>query len=183
MNLFNKLASVIIGSSLVFLSSPARATTVWEEHVRLWNALGEVGIETLVNDPYFCSDGSDGLYYSRERTLIVCQDNASSLSSKEVDLTSNDLDTLRHEAHHVVQDCVAGDIGDSELGNYFSDRSEYEDFITNALTLDQAQKIVESYRLNGASDEVIVNELEAFAVARTVDASLIADALLKVCGV
>ncbi len=183
MKLFNKLASVLIGSSLVLLSSPVRANTVWDEHVKLWNALDTVGIETVLNDPNYCSEDSDGLYYSRGRTLIVCQDNASTLSSKEVDWTSNDLDTLRHEAHHVIQDCLAGDIGDSELGNYFSDSSDYENFISGSLTLEQAQRIVESYREVGAPDDIILKELEAFAVAKTVSASSIADVLLKVCSV
>tara|TARA_B100001559_G_scaffold26355_1_gene20762 strand:+ start:605 stop:1147 length:543 start_codon:yes stop_codon:yes gene_type:complete len=178
MNFISRFASVLVGSSLIFAPT-VRADEVWNQHVKLWNALGDVGISVLINDPQFCVGGRDGSYYSRRRMLIVCQDNASKMSSREVKWTDNDLDTLRHESHHVVQDCVDGELGDNQLDNYFSEHDQYLDFVVTALTEEQVESIVEWYE--GASDKVITNEIEAFAVAKSVDADTIADVLLKVC--
>ena len=183
MNILAKLASVIVGGTLVLSGTSARATGAFEDHIVLWRSLQSAGVTTLLNDPEWCSDGSDGLYFSRDRVLVVCQDNASSLSSKEVNWTSNDLDTLRHEAHHVLQDCLEGRLGDSESKLLFDEEGEFFKFINNRLTQEQVRNIVEAYERQGAPDDVIIKEIEAFAVASSTPPTVIADGINTLCGV
>ena len=181
MNILAKLASVIVGGTLVLSGASARATGTFEEHIVLWNSLQSAGVTTLLNDPEWCSNGSDGLYYSRDRVLVVCQDNSSPISSKEVNWTSNDLDTLRHEAHHVLQDCLEGRLGDSETKLLFEEEGEFFNFINNRLTQEQVRNIVEAYEEQGASDDVIIKEIEAFAVASSTSPAVIADGINSLC--
>ena len=183
----NKVSQIILGSLLTFASLvvpvPEVQANTHEEHVELWNTLQEVGITTLINHPSVCKDDddSDGVYFYLDSTLVVCQDNAHSFGSKEVGWTPNDYDTLRHEAHHVIQDCLVGGLADGESGLLFDDSDELKEFIFGALTERQVNNIIEGYREMGADDDVILRELEAFAVAATVGPENISEALRKVC--
>jgi len=153
-----------------------------EEHQQLWDTLGRIGVTALVNDRNHCDEkGVSGMYYPRARTLVVCQDNARRLDGRMVAWTDNDLDTLRHEAHHVVQDCLNRRLGDGHLANLFDGPGELHKFYSGILSPDQVQWIVEQYRENGGDDEVIRLELEAWAVAQGVGPIPIADALVNNC--
>ena len=161
---------------------PSAVATTIEEHQRLIDSLESVGIEVVLNDVAFCGEEPvDGAYFPINSVLVVCQDYSSSISSKEVEWTPNDLDTLRHEAHHVVQDCLKGVLGDRESSLLFDEKGEFNSFVINALTDKQIENIIESYRERGADDETIVMELEAFAVARSVSPDTIADAMDNLC--
>ena len=181
MNILTKLASIVIGGTLVLTGSPARSDQTIEDHKVLWKSLNSVGVTTLLNEPTVCDRGSDGLYYSRATTLVVCQDNASKTSSEEVGWTDNDLDTFRHEAHHVLQDCLAGTLGDSETKLLFDTEESFEDFVSARLTRAQIISIINNYRIQGAPEDVIIKEIEAFAVARSVSPLVIADAIDNSC--
>ena len=173
--------SFLLGSSLLLSSAPARAATV-DDHVRLWDSLERAGVNIVLNDVDFCGDErADGAYIPLAKTLIVCQDNASPISSRQVDWTSNDLDTLRHEAHHVVQDCLLGGLGDGESGPLFDTRESLKSFVENILSEEQIDWIITNYREKGADREVIIMEIEAFAVASGVSPDSIADAIIKSC--
>jgi len=99
----NKPSQIILGSlitlSSLFGSVPEVKADTHEEHREIWSALQEVGIDTIVNHPDLCGDDVvDGAYINRKSTLIVCQDNAHRFSSKEVNWTENDYDTLLIDA-------------------------------------------------------------------------------------
>ena len=97
--------------------------------------------------------------------------------------TANDLDTLRHEAHHIVQDCAASSLYDSQMDLMFSEE-ELKRFIAGSgLTAEKMRWIVKSYSSNGADADVILKEFEAFAVAISVNPRMIADKLVQFCGV
>ena len=181
MNILTKLASVVIGGTLVLSGSPARSDQTMEDHKVLWNSLNSVGITTLLNEPSVCNHGSDGYYYSRGRTIVVCQDNASKTSSEEVAWTDNDLDTFRHESHHVLQDCLSGTLGDSVTKLLFDTEESFEDFVGPRLTRSQIGSIIDSYTIQGAPEDVIIKEIEAFAVARSVSPLVIANAIDNSC--
>ena len=180
--MFKKIVASVVAS--LTLASPALATSsVFAEHQELWGALNDVGITTYVNHEYCYdgADGADGFYVSSHSVLVVCQDNAT--DTTEVQWTANDLDTLRHEAHHVIQDCKVGSMGDGRLGPVFDNENEYWDFVlSSGYTEEELQGIASNYRSNGANDDVIITELEAFAVARSVSAENIAVAVLDYCG-
>ena len=177
------LGSLITLASLVVPVPEVKADT-HEEHQELWYTLQEVGIDTRVNMTGLCDDGeTDGAYFYMRSTLVVCQDNANTFGAKEVGWTPNDYDTLRHEAHHVVQDCLAGGLADGESALLFNDFDELKEFVHSILTEEQVSGIISNYRESGAPDDVILRELEAFAVAAGVSAPNIAKAVSEVCGV
>lgn len=177
------LGSIITIASLVVPVPEVKADT-HEEHRELWSALQEVGIDTRVNLAGLCDDGdTDGAYFYMRSTLVVCQDNANTFGAKEVGWTPNDYDTLRHEAHHVVQDCLAGGLADGKSTLLFNDFDELKEFVYGILTEEQVNSIITGYREDGAPDDVILRELEAFAVAAGVSVTNITTAVTEVCGV
>ena len=180
MKLFNKLATIVLGSSLL-LTTPVSASER-AEHQELIDALESVGVTVVINDPRACDgDNHHGWYSPSHAVLAVCQDNSSSISSREVQWTPNDYDTLRHEAHHAVQDCLVGGLGDSESGLLFNDFEQLKSFVSSSLSEKEIEDIIGTYRNNGTSDEDILRELEAFAVARVIPAWKTAEAVTTLC--
>ena len=160
--------------ALSALCVPAvKAGNTLEDHRVLWDALQSVGISTQTNNEMcFKHAGEfDGYYHSAHQELVICQRDAFKLG-QPVAWSDNDLDTLRHEAQHVIQDCMAGDLGDNQFSPLFSDPEEYRDFVTARLTHEEIQTIVSAY--DDKSDSVIKNEIEAFA-------SMLAEGVTKIC--
>ena len=135
----------------------------------------------LINDPRFCDDISDG-YYSSDRRLIICQDNAA-LPGVEVEWTDNDLDTVRHEVHHFLQDCAFGGIEIDHtatlLFDYGPDFTEF--VIQSGLTKEEITTIETAYRKLGLSYVGIMMEIEAFAVAKSFKPEQLRDKINEVC--
>jgi hypothetical protein len=181
MKLFNKLATIVLGSSLL-LSTPVSASER-EDHQVLIDALESVGVEVVINHLEACDGDHHGWYSPSHAILAVCQDNASSISSREVRWTANDYDTLRHEAQHVIQDCVVGEVGDSESGLLFDDYEDLKSFVQGILSEREIENIIERYREQGSSDEDILRELEAFAVAKVASGTQVAEGVIKLCKV
>jgi hypothetical protein len=173
---------IALATALTAVATPsAQATELMDRHQSLWNDLERVGVTIHVNDPGACRSGSfNGRYISSDRRLDVCQDNY--FPYTQVEWTANDLDTLRHEAHHVLQDCTGGNPYDSVLNKFFPDE-DHKSFVSNALTPSQINQVTSSYRSGGANDHIIALELEAFSVAQSVSANLIGQKLVEFCGV
>ena len=154
-------AAILTGLSL---SSPAPASgnPVINNHIQLVNAVKSTGTTYLVN-PNECDDTIGyGWYVAKSavyRELVICQENKVEGSTAMVEWTREDLDTLRHEAHHLVQDCMDNSLN-SKLNNV------YKTPVRLALDVmgdDKVSRIVKVYE--DLSDHMIVMELEAFAVA------------------
>ena len=154
-----------------------------DEHQHLWDTVQRIGVNTLVNNPHYCDRGVAGMYSPQGGLLVVCQEDAKYNNGKMVEWTNEDLDTLRHEAHHIVQDCVNRRLGDGHLSPLFGQEKEYEDFVLSILSKSQIEWIIKQYHSNGADKEVLLLEVEAFAVAAGVGPLPIADALVNHCGV
>lgn len=169
-----------IAIATLMIGTPVMATGTFEDHQELWNSLQSVGVRTEINSKD-CSGGSDGFYQTYRRRLVICQDNGGT-DGREVGWTRNDLDTLRHEAHHVVQDCLGGRPFDGRLDNLFEDK-KLAKFVTDRLSEDQIKFIIQTYSEKGAPDHVIMKELEAFAVASAVSPTVISTAVRDACGV
>lgn len=175
------LTSVLAGASVVLTSTPALAGNTYEDHVDLFNALNEVGVITSINSKLHCSPEVDGLYHTKAGILVICQDNGVA-GGPQVTWTENDLDTLRHEAHHVVQDCNEGTIADGLMDNLFHEEQDLIDFISkSSLTSDQLKKLVEVLEKDGLSSTAILIELEAYVVAKDIEASNIASKVREFC--
>ena len=94
--------------------------------------------------------------------------------------TANDLDTLRHEAHHLIQDCADGVPFDGDLVTMFDPRGS-KTFVVKALSQDVITGIIEGYAEMGADREVIILELEAYATAESIEATDIAEKIEDFC--
>lgn len=172
---------IALATALTAVATPSvRANELLDQHQSLWEDLERVGVTIYVNDPAACRSRSfQGRYISRMRRLDVCQDNYAPYTQTQ--WTANDLDTLRHEAHHVVQDCN-GEPYDVELDAIFDD-NELTSFVARSHTEKQIEQIITSYRDRGADRTMILNELESFSVARSVSADTIGDKLIEFCDV
>ena len=112
--------------------------------------------------------------------VVICQDNAK-FHNEEVDWTENDLDTLRHEAHHLIQDCADRQRGDGNLIRTYLMTTIINFVVQNSLGSETVKRIIMNYKELGADSETIVLELEAFAVANAVPARSIGDKVIRLC--
>ena len=178
--MFRKLLSTALGLSLLFVPE-VKARDTFDEHKVLWDSLERAGVSILLNDTNLCDNGASGMYSPAHRILVVCQDERLPLTTREVEWTPNDFDTLRHEAHHVLQDCLDGFNNDTIVPLFRDDN--LKEFVTTALTQRQISSIIKTYKEAGADADVIRTELEAFAVAHTVSPGTIAQSIDKTCQV
>ena len=182
----NRVTGVAVGACAALaaaLSVPATAAPTVSsvsDHYVLVQALEQAGVTVVLNSPAYCDSETAGAYHSSARVLAVCQENARRPYADQ-GWTAYDLDTLRHEAHHVVQDCLAGGLGDSDFTALFDTEREFEDFVTGSLDSDEIDWVISSYASSGASDEVIMHELEAFAAAKVVSPGTIAEVVEAQC--
>jgi len=179
MKKFFKLAVAAAVSAATF-STAAQASNTLKDHNVLWHAIKNSGTPIFVNIPSECRGnwgGGSYITFPDTRTvLLVCQDNGQKAGAdNQVKWTANDLDTLRHEGHHIVQDCVYGTKGDRWLDPVFTG-NQFKEFVTSSLSQDRINFILRSYPAHKHD-----TELEAFAVAEVVDASAIANAVTKYC--
>lgn len=180
-------STVAILSALVIAPVANAAELIPASHANLWNSLGQVGVYTFLNEPEVCKGSVDGLYTwndKGESAMVICQDNATSRT--EVLWTANDLDTLRHESWHLVQDCLSDEMSDGKL-SILSDDSEYDEALVGSavaiLGEERVSSIIEGYRGRGLDNEEILKEIEAFLIADTTHPDIIASRVVNTCGV
>lgn len=176
MNRFLQLlgAATLLGSVFASPVGATPANDFLNSHVRLAEAIEANGVDFVIDHP-LCKEygGIDGFYNGT--TLAVCLHPRSN-----GEWTANDYDTLRHEAQHMVQDCM----GDGQADFIFTGRSTiFEDVERAALILGLTSDDIDRIRKGYAHlDEKGINhEIEAFAVAHGVDAGTIADAVHNLC--
>ena len=155
MNFIGKTLAGIAAVSSVMV--PVSAGT-FEEHTQLARAVASTGVKVLINPPICQQRDAFGWYDSGRSMLVVCQENAK--GTKMVVWTQEDLDTLRHEAHHLVQDCMDNAL-DGELASVYVSPDE---LVKAVLSNEQIVSIMKSYE--NASNNRKVMELEAFSVAK-----------------
>jgi len=169
--------------SLSVLVPEARAVGISPGHEDLVEAVHNSGVAVLLNpkDCWTTMSDAAGFYAPSEKVLVVCQDNAQE-PAVQVAWTDNDLDTLRHEAHHVLQDCAAdGEVG-GYTGLFFEDKDQLMAFLVEStLSKGDIERIIEVYTENGADELTVLLELEAFAVARDINPETIANAIQNIC--
>ena len=176
MRLLQKITSSAIGLSL--LTIPGVSAKMNSSHDELKRALNDVGVEVFLNETKLCNGSKSGMYSPDYDAILICQDDRIETSDQEVEWTENDYDTLRHESQHVVQDCMEG-IDNNKMSLFFSNEIEYLEFVIMGLTKSEFFQIVEAYRPLG--DDVLLNKLEAFAVAKNVKSETISKAVRGVC--
>ena len=176
----NKLFLALTAALTTLTPTAGLTTGNFAEHKRLYDTIHSVGVRVVINDRNYCDGRIDGSYHSRERVLSVCQDNGSA-HQREVDWTANDFDTLRHEAHHLVQDCMRGGLGDSQLGLLFGTIKDSRAFVSEVYTPSEMRHLMGADSYSGHNDFRQQIELEAFATAAIISPNEIADKMLEVC--
>ena len=168
-------------ATILSTAAPGLTTGSFGEHKRLYDTIRSYGVTVHINNPKYCDGRIDGSYHSFQRVLSVCQDNQSYMNN-EVDWTANDLDTLRHEAHHMIQDCALNGIGDGNLSLLFGDIDQSKEFVASVLPESQQRELMsfDSYSGHNAYRQMI--ELEEFATAAAISPSDIADKMNEMCG-
>ena len=92
--------------ALLTFSTPAMADNSFSAHEALVGTISNIGVDVYLNPSQVCDGIINGAYISGQSALVVCQDNATP-GGGQAEWTENDLDTLRHEAQHLIQDCIA----------------------------------------------------------------------------
>jgi hypothetical protein len=145
----------------VLTVAPAQASTM-AAHERLADMLKRVGVSITLNPPECKMASYAGYYRDAVKKIVICQTHGVDGTYEQAGWTANDLDTLRHEAHHVTQSCAAGGIANSTLGRVYAKPFL---FARQFFPTHRINNIVSVYKDRGASDHVAVLEVEAFAVA------------------
>ena len=172
-----KLATLAAALTLLIPMASAEAQPQ-DPYKRLLQAIRAAGVTVYLNPPECYKASFDGVYRSAKRTMTICQDNGISGANYEADWTPNDLDTFRHEAHHVAQDCISGGAANNSLETIYVDtygfaRQFFDDIVIT--------KIVSNYRILGANNHVAVLEVEATAVAQMNDPNAQVRDITKYC--
>ena len=157
----NKFLPIAAAVATAFSITPAQASTM-PAHSRLIDEVKRVGVSIYVNPPECKLASYAGYYRSAASRMVICQDNGIAGSNRQASWTANDLDTLRHESHHVVQDCIGLIRGNNELGTIYAKPFVFAQRYFGTITI---ENILATYKGLGASPQVQVLEVEAFAVA------------------
>ena len=191
--MFKQLAATALAATAALAPQAAMANEIQtlkggyryldQEHQVLVNAITRAGVTIQVNVGSSCDGGHDGVYMPQDRILAVCQDNAPQTHWSEVRWTASDLDTLRHEAVHLLQDCNAGDGLGGYARHWFSTDEKRVAFVKKSLSQRKIKWIINTYTKNGANDFIVEAELEAFAIAATVNPTTIANAINSTCSI
>jgi len=156
-----------LGFASASFATPVNAQGVREgsldAHVVLVRALDRAGVSLVLNHSH-CQEiaGINGFYSGQNRLLVVCNDRYIPGIEENPEWTANDLDTLRHEAQHFIQDCMVGTNHDHTLSSVYKDPVALGRYVLGQGRLDNITRI---YREQGASDHVLRMEYEAFSVA------------------
>lgn len=164
-----------------------------QDHIALVEALNEVGIPVYFNTkeckPNAVGVGKPaGFYRPDQNVMTICQDNGA-YDQVVVNPTYNDLDTIRHESQHVIQDCLAG-LVNSRMENMFP----VETTEAGQMTLDEFVEatgypqealdvIAQDYTKMGYPPHYILLEFEAWSAAYAVPANTIALGVREACSV
>ena len=170
----------IILSLILALGIAPQAKADLTPYQELLDTVNKAGVTVFIN-PEECFEklsNFDGYYHSVMRKLVICQDNAKREGDR-VAWTANDLDTIRHEVHHMVQDCMDGTLADGQLGVFFDDKETFIEFVDGSIGEERAQSVIEAY--SDTTPHTRLLELEAFSVAESVSPESIEGAVAKFC--
>ena len=130
----------------------------YNHHITLGQVVRSTGITFKINPSECWEKGAFGWYWAYRNEFVICQEGKRSVGV-EATWSEEDLDTLRHEAQHLIQDCMDG----SRQGSLNSVYKEPLELAKEILGHESIGSILEAY--SDKSDHIKVMELEAFSVA------------------
>ena len=155
---FKALALATLAAATAVVPTAAEAKNLDAAHVNLARVAAKTGVEIKVN-PAACFKGDTfGWYWAAKNELVICQEKREKIGV-ETYWTAEDLDTLRHEVQHLIQDCRDGR-RDGHLDAVYNKPIALAEAV---LGSDRIMSILEVY--SDASNHIKVMELEAFSVA------------------
>ena len=152
--LLTTLSTLVLATTV---ASPVMAQSNHRHHQVLANTIMDAGVEFYINPQECFEEKSYGWYWALKNELVVCQENATNTS--QVDWTEEDYDTLRHEAQHLIQDCMDGELNGS-LDQVYDKPIQ---LAKEVIGKPDIMRIIDNY--SDKSDHIKVMEIEAFAVA------------------
>lgn len=175
------------------LLSATPAMALDSGHQQIIDTLRAKGVYVEINPKQVCdpvkNDASyHGVYIYSERhstpLMGICQDNGG--QGPEVAWTENDLDTLRHESVHFIQDCLTKTVDGTMAPLYdgpggLSPITYGISDVIAEIGFERASAIANRYEEKGAGEDIIILELEAFFLAATQSGSDIARVMDGVC--
>jgi len=156
----NKFSTIALSAlTLLATTAPqALAKSNYGHHVRLGRVVRSTGINFKINPARCWERESFGWYWAAQNEMVICQENKRSVGV-EAQWTEEDLDTLRHEAQHLIQDCMDGS-RQGALGAVYKDPIGLAKSVLGDRGI---RSILNAY--SESSDHIKVMELEAFSVA------------------
>ena len=136
----------------------AEAKSNYNHHITLGDTVRSTGINFKINPSECWQKSAMGWYWAAQNEMVICQENKTT-AGYEVTWTEEDLDTLRHEAQHLIQDCMDGS-RQGALGAVYKDPIG---LAKDVLGTDVIAGVLSAY--SDSSDHIKVMELEAFSVA------------------
>ncbi len=155
---FKALTLAALAAATAFVPTTVQAKNVDNAHMELARAIVSTGVQLKVN-PVECKiQDAMGWYWAAKNELVICQEKREKIGV-ETFWTAEDLDTLRHEVQHLIQDCMDGQLNGS-LGAVYQEPIALGKRIIGE---DGIQYVINAY--SEASDHIKVMEIEAFSVA------------------
>ncbi len=154
--------------------APALAGSNYLDHLTLRANIKSTGIELKYNPSECWERPAMGWYWAAGNEMAICQENKRAVDV-EVHWTEEDLDTLRHEAQHLIQDCMDG----ARQGRLSSVYKNPVGFVKSTLSDRGIRSIINAYSDQG--EHIILMELEAFAVASLNQPVVQAEDIQKFC--
>ena len=167
---------LLLSLAMIISTTPV-ASSQLSRHAPLREALDNAGVQVDIN-PQDCFPRIAGFYQVTDTgpRLAVCQDNRGR-GNKQVPWTRNDLDTLRHESWHLLQDCR-----DGKIDMMIPDLSgEVIDDIIDKYGAAKALWVWQKYHARDLYVEGIYQEIEAFYAAETLSPEYIGALIQSTC--
>ena len=161
LNLTSRIATTVFVATTIIAGSIPEAKagqSNYNHHITLGQVVRSTGVNFKINPARCWERESFGWYWAARNEMVICQENKSTVGY-EVRWTEEDLDTLRHEAQHLIQDCMDGS-RQGALGAVYKDPLGLAKDVLGDRGI---RSILNAY--SGASDHIKVMELEAFSVA------------------
>ena len=152
---FTTLSAVALATTM---ATPVMAQSNHRDHQVLANSIMKAGVNFIVNPNECWEDNSYGWYWAMKNEVVICQENKVQGYIKQVNWTEEDYDTLRHEVHHMVQDCRDG--MDGVLSAIYKKPLQLG---LEVLGNQGIANVVKAYDHRGP--HIVTMEIEAFSVA------------------
>ena len=166
------LIALALSSSAII--TPAKAVN-FGNHSELIESIRSTNTEFLVN-PKECNEYDFmGWYNGESKTIVICQENRKEKIDEAVNWTEEDLDTIRHEAQHLIQDCMDGELN-HKLTHVYKKPIQLAD---NKFDDEMMNWLSENYKDYALKDAIL--EFEAWAVASMNDPEMQSNDIKHFC--